>query len=448
MKMNGKTMKNIRTLIAALLLATPAALHAAGAPAKTGGRPNIVLIMADDLGYGALGCYGNKEIKTPNIDALATGGVRLTDFHSNGPMCTPTRAALMTGRYQQRCAWVSDEELSPRMREQRKQNLKQRWGWGISPQELTLPRLLQQSGYRTAIFGKWHLGYDFKFHPMNYGFDEFRGYIGGAVDYHSHVATHGTEELDWWQDKLIENQTGYTTDLLTKYSTHFIERNKSHSFYLYLAHEAVHDPLQGRDPSKKQSPKETYKEMIEVLDESVGAVVQALRKNNLENNTLVIFCSDNGPIKIGAAANASLKGTKGSMFEGGHRVPFIAHWPGVIPAGQTNSRTVMSMDLLPTFAKLAGTSAPENHPIDGVDILPLLKDPSKQTDRVLHWLFGSDWAVRKGAWKLIGKSDRPLTLVNLEADIEEKQNLIKEKPGLVGELMKLHHQWIAEVGNR
>jgi arylsulfatase A-like enzyme len=411
-------------------------------------RPNIVLIMADDLGYGDVGCYGATKAKTPNIDALANSGVRLTDFHSNGPMCTPTRAALMTGRYQQRCAWVDDEELSPVYREQRKENLKQRWAWGISLNEQTLPRLLQHSGYRTGLFGKWHLGYDVKFHPMNFGFDEFRGYIGGAVDYHTHVATHGSKEVDWWQDKRIENEEGYTTDLLTKYAVHFIEKNKNHPFYLYLAHEAVHTPLQGRDPGKKLSPKDTYKEMIEVLDESVGAVIDTLRKNDLDKNTLVIFCSDNGPIGVGATDNASLKGSKGSMFEGGHRVPFIARWPGVIPAGQTNDQAVMSMDLLPTFVKLADTTAPEGHQIDGMDIMPVLKDSSKQTERVLHWLFGGDWAVRQGPWKLIGKSDRPLTLVNLEADIEEKHNVIKDKPELVSELMKLHRQWIVEVGSQ
>lgn len=437
------------TLSLAIMLANVASALAESSAAKAAATlPNIVLIMADDLGYGALGCYGNTEVKTPNMDALAKSGVRLTDFHSNGPMCTPTRAALMTGRYQQRCAWVDDEELSPKMREQRKENLKQRWAWGISPQEQTLPRLLQQSGYRTAILGKWHLGYDPQFHPLNYGFDEFRGYIGGAVDYHTHVATHGTGGLDWWHDKTIENETGYTTDLLTRYATQFMERNKNRPFYLYLSHEAVHDPLQGRDPSKKKSPRETYTEMIEVLDESVGTVVEALRKNNLTNNTLVIFCSDNGPVKIGVASNASLKGAKGSMTEGGHRVPFIASWPGVIPAGQTSSQTVMSMDLLPTFVNLAGTSAPKGHQLDGIEILPLLKEPSKHQDRVLHWLFGSDWAVRKGPWKLIGKSKRPLTLVNLETDLKEESNLIKDQPQLVTELMNLHRQWLAEVGNR
>ena len=184
-------------LLTALLLALPTALNAANAVRSP--KPNIVLILADDLGYGSLGCYGNTEIQTPNIDRLAAGGVRFTDFHSNGPVCSPTRAALMTGRYPQRCAWVADEELSPVFREQRKQNLPQRWAWGIATNELTIAELLRQAGYRTGLIGKWHLGYDFKFHPMNYGFDEFRGYVGGNVDYHTHVAGYGLKQLDWWK---------------------------------------------------------------------------------------------------------------------------------------------------------------------------------------------------------------------------------------------------------
>jgi arylsulfatase A len=432
------------------LLILVAVASLAGEAGKTASPPNILVIMADDLGYGSLGCYGHPEVKTPNIDALAANGVRLTDFHSNGPMCTPTRAALMTGRYQQRCAWVDDEELSLKMREQRKENLKQRWAWGVSKDELFLPELLGQSGYRSTLIGKWHLGYDRKFHPMNQGFDEFRGFISGAVDYHSHVAVSGSSELDWWKNDKIENEEGYATDLLTRYATQFIRENKQRPFFAYLAYGAPHTPLQGREAGQKKPAAKVYQEMIEILDESVGAVVQSLREHGLEKNTLVIFCSDNGglPTKNFRAANGVLKGNKGSMFEGGHRVPCIANWPGVIPAGLTNSQTVMSMDLLPTFAKLAGTSAPEGHQIDGIDILPLLKDSSKQTDRALHWLFGSDWAVRKGTWKLIGKSDQPLSLVNLETDLKEENNLIKDQPKLAAELMKLHRQWIAEVGNR
>ena len=422
------------------------ALHGLG---QASPRPNIVLILADDLGYGSLGCYGNREVNTPNIDRLAAAGVRLTDFHSNGAMCSPTRAALMTGRYQQRCAWVPDEALSSVFRGQRKENPSQRWAWGLSTNELTLPALLRQAGYRTALIGKWHLGYDFAFHPLNYGFDEFRGYVGGNVDYHTHVAGYGLKEVDWWKDKKIQNEPGYSTDLLAKYATDFIERNKAKPFFLYLAHEAPHDPWQGRDTAVKKSPAETYKEMVAVLDEAVGAVIETLRENHLQTNTLVIFCSDNGPAAPrGFPANGNLQGKKGSMLEGGHRVPCIANWPGVIAGGRTNSDVVMTMDFLPTFAKLADAHVPNSQKMDGVDVMPLLKEDAKLSERVLYWMFGEDWAVRNGPRKLIGKGNKALTLVNLAEDIPEKHNLIQDKPEQTEELMKLHRQWIAEVGNR
>jgi arylsulfatase A-like enzyme len=438
------TLSHLKPLVLAALVA--GVFSAVGQSDK---RPNIVFIMADDLGYGSLGCYGCPEVKTPNIDRLAASGVRLTDFHSNGAMCSPTRAALLTGRYPQRCAWVPDEELSPVFREQRKGNPAQRWAWGISTHELTLPGLLRQAGYRTALIGKWHLGYDINFHPMNHGFDEFRGYVGGNVDYHTHVAGYGKKELDWWKDRKIGNEEGYTTDLLAKHAVDFIARNKEKPFFLYLAHGAPHDPWQGRDSTRIKPPAETYREMIEVLDESVGAVIQALRENHLETNTIVVFSSDNGPAAPrGFAANGRLQGKKGSMLEGGHRVPLIASWPGVIPAGTSNAQTVMTMDFLPTFTTLAGVTLPQGHQIDGTDIMPLLKDNSKQVDRVLHWLFGDAWAVRKGAWKLIGKRDKALTLVNLDKDLGEKNNLINEKPQLADELLKLHRDWIAEVGDK
>lgn len=437
-------------LIAVTVLATVEVKAANDpSPVRPSAKPNIILILADDLGYGSLGCYGNAEVRTPNIDRLAASGVRFTDFHSNGAMCSPTRASLMTGRYQQRCAWVAEEELSPVYQAQRKENPAQRWAWGISTNELTLPDVLRHAGYHTALIGKWHLGYDFNFHPLNYGFDEFRGYVGGNVDYHTHVAGYGLKEVDWWRDKKILNEPGYTTDLLAKYATDFIERNKAKPFFLYLAHEAPHDPWQGRDANSKKSPAETYKEMVAVLDESVGAVIETLQKNHLETNTLVIFCSDNGPAAPrGFPANGRLRGKKGNMFEGGHRVPFIANWPGVIAGGRTNSHVVMTMDILPTFAKLAGASVPSGHQLDGVDVIPLLKDDAKLSDRVLYWMFGEDWAVRKGSWKLIGKGDEAQTLVNLADDLSEKTNLINEKPDLTDELFKLHQQWIAEVGNK
>ncbi len=411
-------------------------------------KPNIVLMLADDLGYGSLGCYGNKEIKTPNIDKLAASGIRCTDFHSNGALCSPTRAALLTGRYQQRCAWVPDEELSPIFREQRKANPVQRWAWGIATAELTLPALLKQAGYRTALMGKWHLGYDPMFHPMGYGFDEFRGFMGGNVDYHTHVAGYGNKELDWWNNQKIEHEEGYTTDLLTRYATNFIARNKDVPFFLYLTHGAPHEPWQGRDTSKKKSPVETYQEMISIVDESVGAVMAELRKHHLEANPLVIFCSDNGPAgPRDFAANANLRGKKGTLFEGGHRVPFIASWPQAIPPATTSSESLMTMDLLPTLAQLAGAVLPATLTIDGMDIMPSLKGSASKKERDLHWQSGDAWAVRRGVWKMMGQKQKPTALFNLKNDLAETDNHLNQEPALANELLSMHTHWLLSLGS-
>jgi arylsulfatase A len=411
----------------------------------SGKQPNIVLILADDLGYGSVGCYGNKVVQTPHIDRLAASGTRCTDFHSNGPMCTPTRAALLTGRYQQRCVWVEDGELSPVFRQQRQENLKQRWAWGISLDELTIADLLKKGGYTTGLFGKWHLGYDAKFHPRNQGFDEFRGFIGGAVDYHTHVAEAGLRDLDWWNGMEIKDDAGYTTDLLTNYAVDFISRHKSKPFFMFVSHGAPHTPLRGRDPKKKQSAAEIYKEMIEVLDESVGAMVKALEEHGLRENTLIIFCSDNGPALPAGFQDASpFRGKKGSMLEGGHRVPAIMSWPNRIPAGKECDVPLMTMDLFPTFARLGGVSSPENHQIDGMDILPALQDEQGDLNRVLHWRFGNQWAVRNGDWKLIdGRA-----LYHLGNDPGESVNLAKQQPEIVRELLSLNQDWTREVGMR
>jgi arylsulfatase A-like enzyme len=430
--------------VAALVLAS---LDARGAERLP--RPNFILILADDLGYGSPGCYGGQEARTPHLDRMAGDGVRLSDFHSNGPMCSPTRAALLTGRYPQRCAWVDDAELSPDFREQRRENVKQRWAWGMSREEVTLPAVLRTAGYRTALVGKWHLGYDAAFHPMNHGFDEFRGFVGGAVDYHTHAAEFGRKELDWWRDRQVEDDPGYTTDLLTRYATDFIGRNRDTPFFLYLAHAAPHVPLQGRDPARTLSPPAAYREMIEALDDSVGAILRTVREQGLASNTLVVFCSDNGaqPPR-GVAANGPLRGAKGSLFEGGHRVPCLVTWPGTLPAGRVCAETVMTMDFFPTFAHLAGAALPKGHAIDGIDILPWLKGEAPAVPRTLHWRFADQWAVRRGPWKLIGQDDTPRTLVNLEDDAGEQGNVLSQQPARADELMKLHRAWSAEVGTR
>lgn len=416
-----------------------------GLSGLSAGQPNIVLILADDLGYGNVGCYGNKVVNTPHIDRLAASGIRCTDFHSNGPMCTPTRAALMTGRYQQRCAWVDDGELSAPFRKQREENMKQRWAWGISLDELTIAELLKKEGYTTGLFGKWHLGYDFKFHPMNQGFDEFRGIISGAVDYHTHISTSGLQKLDWWNGRQIENDEGYTTTLLTEYAVDFISRHKAKPFFMFVSHGAPHTPLQGRDPQKQQGPAETYKEMIEALDDSVGAIVKALDEHGLRDNTLILFCSDNGPvIPVGFKDASPFRGKKGSLLEGGHRVPAIFNWPAKLPTAQVCQVPLMTMDLFPTFTRLAGVSAPEGHSLDGIDIIPILNGGNGALQRVLHWRFGNQWAVRRGDWKLIDGR----MLYHLGNDPGETNNLAGKHPEIIQELRKLNGDWTRDVGNR
>jgi arylsulfatase A-like enzyme len=356
---------------------------------------------------------------------------------------------LLTGRYPQRCAWVPDEELSPVFQEQRRKNPKQRWAWGLAPSEVTVGALLRSAGYRTALIGKWHLGYDFKFHPLNYGFDEFRGFVGGNVDYHTHVASHGEQQLDWWNDKKIANEEGYTTELLTKYAAEFIARNKDAPFFLFFSHAAPHDPWQSRNPAQKKSPADIYREMIEGVDASVGTIVSTLRTHGLEKDTLLIFCSDNGAAPPqGVPANGRLQGRKGSMHEGGHRVPLIAFWPGVITAGATNNATVMTMDFLPTFTTMAAATPPVGHVIDGTDLMPQFTGQATPPQRTLHWLFGGNWAVRRGAWKLMKQGAKDLSLVNVEHDLAETANLAPANPALVDELTRLHHEWIAAVGSR
>ncbi|MBN1342344.1 MAG: sulfatase-like hydrolase/transferase, partial [Phycisphaerae bacterium] len=251
-------------------------------------RPNIILIMADDLGYGDLGCYGNPKIATPHIDALAAGGMRLTDFHANGPVCSPTRAALLTGRYQQRCG-IEGVVTAKGHRDT-----------GMDLSETTFAEVLKSAGYATGLFGKWHLGYEAGFNPTKQGFDEFRGYVSGNVDYHSHIDQTGIE--DWWTGVEKVPETGYTTDLITRHGVRFIERHKDRPFCLYLPHEAPHYPYQGRADRPDRAPGKpgpiqgsrkdkvgAYKEMVEAMDEGLGRIVETVRRLGLDKRTFIFF---------------------------------------------------------------------------------------------------------------------------------------------------------------
>jgi arylsulfatase A len=409
---------------------------------KGSDRPNIILFMADDLGYGDIGCYGSTKINTPNIDTLARGGMKFTDYHSNCPVCSPTRAALLTGRYQQRSGIEGVIYAKGETRQT-----------GLALEETTFAEVLKKHGYTTGIFGKWHLGYNVEFNPARQGFDEFRGYVSGNVDYHSHIDGAGFD--DWWKNLEKVPEEGYSTDLITKHGIDFIERHKDEPFCLYLPHESVHSPYQGRNDPPERLPggkkggkakgKEidrAYKEMVEVMDEGVGRIVDTVKRLGLERNTFIFFGSDTGATKHGS--NGALAGYKGSLWEGGHRVPAIAYWPGRIQPGTVTSQTVLGMDIFPTMIAIAGAKLPAEVKLDGVDLLGMLTKDRKLPERTLFWRYRKERAVRKGPWKLLVQGDKVM-LYNLDEDIGEKKDLAGAKPEMVKMLQAELAAWEKEV---
>jgi arylsulfatase A-like enzyme len=403
-------------------------------------KPNIIIIVADDLGYGDVGCFGSTVAQTPHIDALAADGMRLTDFHSNGAVCSPTRAALLTGRYQQRTGIVGVVTA------------KSHRHTGLDLQETTFAEVLKSAGYTTALFGKWHVGYQRDYSPIRQGFDEFNGFVSGNVDYHVHLDQTGRE--DWWQQERLTPETGYSTDLITAHGVEFIQRIREQPFLLYLAHAAPHYPYQGRNEppfytrakGKTQHPFRpgVYEEMIAVMDEGVGRIRAAVEDADLEQQTLIFFCSDNGPSKPGSAG--PLRGRKGSIWEGGHRVPAMACWPGKIPAGTVSNATVMGADLLPTMATMAGVPLPASAKVDGVDLLAHLTAARPLAPRPVFWGIGKRLAIRRGDYKLVTTTDfsKP-ALYNLKADLGENVNVAEGHAELVGELFGLLQAWHRDV---
>lgn len=403
-------------------------------------QPNIVIILADDLGYGDVGCYGNTRIKTPNIDALSADGLLFTDFHSNGAVCSPTRAAFLTGRYQQRTGITGVITAAGHRHT------------GLDLEEATFAEVLRGAGYATALFGKWHLGYSSDYNPVHQGFEEYIGFVAGNVDYHAHLDQTGAE--DWWKQDELVPETGYTTDLITNHGVEFIQRNKDRPFLLYLAHEAPHYPYQGRnDPprytreegrTEDPATPEAYKEMVEVMDEGVGRIRQTIEEAGLSENTLIFFWSDNGPSKMGSAG--TLRGKKNSIWEGGHRVPAIACWPGRIEAGGVSDETAMGVDLYPTMAALAGASLPEGVQLDGVSLLPHLTRGTPLAPRPVFWGIRSKLAVRQGDLKLImDQTFADPVLYDLNADRAETTDLADEQPERVQELLQLLQDWYQDV---
>ena len=418
------------------------------------GRPNIVLILVDDLGYGDLGCYGSQTNRTPNIDRLAASGLRFTDFHSAGPMCTPTRVATLTGLYQQRFGPRFDGALSGRTHTQP----------GLPHEAVTIAEVLSERGYVTGCFGKWHLGYVPPWLPPDQGFNVFVGLGSGDGDHHTHIDRWGRE--DWWTGNRRTPEQGYTAELLTTHAVDFLERSKDRPFFLYVPHLAIHFPWQGPgDPPHRQAGT-TYehdkwgvipdpqnvsphvKAMVEAVDRSVGEIKGALDRLGLADNTLLMVTSDNGGyLTYGAefhniSSNGPLRDQKGSIYEGGHRVPMIAHWPGHISAGVTDE-TANSIDLFPTFAALTGVTGLDSTS-DGVDLTPVLRERRTLPERMLFWRIRERHAVRSGPWKLCVNGPKT-ELFNLSDDLGERDDVADRHRDVVDQLESAWEEWNADV---
>ncbi len=424
--------------VGALAIAVGPSLPALAAEESTR-KPNIVLIVADDLGYAELGVQGVKDIPTPNIDSIAKNGVRFTNGYVSCPVCSPTRAGLMTGRYQQRFG----HEFNPGPAEEASTV------FGLPLTETTIATRLKALGYRTGAFGKWHLGYLPQFHPTKRGFDEFYGFLGGAHDY---LTLGGGTNALMRDSKPIES-IDYTTDAFAREAVSFIERHKDEPFFLYLPFNAVHAPLEStkkyldRFQSIKDEKRRTFAAMESAMDDGVGHVLDRLRELKLEENTLVFFISDNGgPTPSTTSSNVPLRGYKGQVLEGGIRIPYMVQWKGHLPAGKVIDDPVISLDIHATALTAAGGKVTPDLKLDGVDIIPFLsgQTQTKPHDR-LFWRFGPQWAVRMGEWKLESDGTGQPALYKLSTDIAEGTDLASKNPEKVKELQAAYDAWNAQL---
>jgi arylsulfatase A-like enzyme len=438
-----------------MLLSFLAALIAAATPpvrAQVGvaQRPNVVLIITDDVGYGDIGSYGAPDVRTPNIDGLARDGVRLTDFYANGPTCSPTRTGLISGRYQQRFG------LEAPLGSQGKAD----WSRGLPVSGRSLPQLLKNNGYATALVGKWHLGWNTEFSPIGHGFDYFFGFKSGFIDYYQHTA--GSDSP--LKDDLFENDRpvqveGYMTDLITERSVRFIEQNAGRPFFLDVSYNAGHWPYQRPDaPSVAvdhgrhlgpfdagTNTRADYVAMLERADQGVGRILAALDRAGLRQNTIVIFTNDNGGEWL--SRNTPLFHHKGTVWEGGIRVPAIVRWPARLPAGRVSSQVGITMDLTASILAATGARVPAEARLEGIDLLPVLAGTTAPVERTLFWRVGGgrpQVAVRSGDWKLMMDGGRAF-LFDLGADAGERVNLIGERSDVARRLHPLIAAWERDV---
>lgn len=416
--------------IALLSIAATIAIAFTGAAADR--KPNILIIVGDDMGYGDISVQGCKDVATPHIDSLAKNGVRCSNGYVSGPYCSPTRAGLMTGRYQTRFG----HEFNPGPKDMDGQN-------GLSLKETTIADRLKAAGYVTGIVGKWHLGYDPKYHPLKRGFDEHYGFLGGA---HPYFANKGPDILRG-MEKVDEKE--YLTDAFGREAVAFIDRHKEKPFFLYLAFNAVHTPLQASEKYLKRfesvtGDRKTYCAMMSAMDDMIGNVLAKIRDAKLEENTLIFFISDNGGPAINASNNGPLNGHKATTWEGGIRVPWMAQWKGKLPAGKVYEQPVIQLDIQPTALAAAGVEVKADANFDGVNLLPyLLGEKSNAAPHAsLFWRFGKQTAVRMGDWKLTdANGSNGKKLFNLKDDIGESKDLTAANPDKVKELQAAWDAW-------
>ena len=418
----------------------------------TKNRPNFIFIVADDLGYADLGCYGGRDAVfgpvSPVLDRLAQDGLLFTQGYSNSPVCSPTRFGLMTARYQYRLRGAAEEPINSRSRGSTT--------LGLPPEHPTLPSLLKGAGYRTALIGKWHLGYPPTFGPLRSGYEEFFGPMSGGVDYFSHCDSAGRHDLWFGEEELADE--GYLTDLLSRRAVDWVDRMAAGEapFMLSLHYTAPHWPWEtredaGRAPAIKDNLFDlaggnihVYRRMIHHMDEGIGWIVEALRRNGQLDNTLIVFTSDNGGERF--SDNWPLVGGKMDLTEGGIRVPWIAHWPDVIRPGGQSRQLCMSMDWSATMLDAAGVAAHPDFPLDGVSMLPVLRDAAHSFDRPLHWRMNhrGQRALRQGNWKYL-RVDGNDYLFDIPADERERANQAKKQPERLAAMRQAWEDWNASM---
>lgn len=434
----------IGTSVAAAASAAVFARSASAAP-----RPNILFILADDLGWADLSCYGRSDYKTPNLDRLAAQGMRLTNAYSAAPVCTPTRVGFHTGRYPARLPVGLEEPIH----ERKALSADELKSTGIPREHPTVSSLIKSAGYATALVGKWHVGYLPYFGPLKCGYDEFYGNMSGAVDHFTHKDMTGS--LDFFEGEVPVEKIGYMTDLLTERAVEYVRRPHKKPFYLSLHYTAPHWPWEGpKDIAVSNAMKHgpvgfraggslrIYGEMMKSLDAGIGRVLDALKKAGLEQNTLVIFTSDNGGERF--SYNWPFTGQKMDLHEGGVRVPAIVRWPGVTRSGAVSDQPVITMDWTATMLAAAGGKPDANYPLDGQDVTHVLSGKRPPFDRTFFWRTYRQGAMRMGKWKYLREGKNEF-LFDLSVDEREQANFAEAEAATLERLRAAFGKWESEV---